>query len=89
MTTITAQIIGRGVKGEKGDQGIQGPQGVQGVQGVQGLKGDTGNNGITPVKGLDYFTDLEKDEMVQREDEITGIHYRTGVSNGVIFMEEV
>ena len=51
--------------------------------------GPKGDNGITPTKGVDYFTTLEKDEMVQREDEITGIHYRTGVSNGVIFMEEV
>lgn len=38
------------LKGEKGDTG---------AQGIQGEKGDT------PVKGEDYFTEEEKDEMVQ------------------------
>lgn len=61
------------LKGEKGDTGAQGPQGEKGdtgAQGPQGEKGDTGapgaagNDGHTPVKGVDYFTDADKAEMV-------------------------
>ena len=47
-----------GPKGEKGDPGIQGPQGEPGP------KGDPGTNGTTPVKGVDYYTDADKQEMV-------------------------
>lgn len=50
-----------GEKGEKGDRGEQGIQGIQGIQGVQGEKGDKGD---TPVKGVDYFTEAEKQEIV-------------------------
>lgn len=28
-------------------------------------KGDKGKNGYTPVKGLDYFTDADKQELIQ------------------------
>lgn len=42
-------------KGDRGDQGIQG---AQGIQGVKGDKGDT------PVKGTDYFTTADKEELV-------------------------
>lgn len=48
-------------KGDKGEQGIQGPQGIQGVQGIQGDKGDKGD---TPQKGVDYYTEADKTEMV-------------------------
>ena len=44
--------------GATGIQGPQGPQGIQGIQGVQGPKGDK------PIKGVDYFTETEKDAMV-------------------------
>ena len=46
----------------KGDTGAQGPQGIQGEP---GQKGATGEAGHTPVKGVDYFTDAEKSEMIQ------------------------
>ena len=49
-------------KGEKGDPGIQGPKGEQGEPGP---KGDPGTNGTTPVKGVDYYTESDKQEMVQ------------------------
>lgn len=52
----------QGVQGEKGDTGAQGPQGVQGPQGE---KGATGAAGYTPVKGTDYFTQSEINEIVQ------------------------
>ena len=41
-----------------------GPQGAQGVQGPQGVQGAQGNNGLTPVKGIDYYTEADKSEMV-------------------------
>lgn len=69
----------QGVQGEKGDKGDTGEQGMQGIQGVQGEKGDKGEQGIqgekgntgekgekgdTPVKGVDYYTEADKEEMV-------------------------
>lgn len=69
----------QGPKGDKGDAGEQGPQGEQGIQGVQGEKGDPGADGspgkdgadgapgadgYTPQKGVDYYTDDDKQEMV-------------------------
>lgn len=65
------------IKGEKGDKGERGERGLQGTQGIQGIKGDKGDSGkdgangangkdgYTPVKGVDYFTDVDKAEMVQ------------------------
>lgn len=43
---------------------IRGPQGLQGAQGEKGAKGDTGPAGHTPVKGVDYFTEADKQELV-------------------------
>ena len=50
----------KGDKGDTGEQGIQGEKGDQGIQGVQGLKGDKGD---TPIKGTDYFTEEEIQEI--------------------------
>lgn len=60
----------KGDKGETGATGAQGPQGIQGIQGEPGApgpkgdKGDTGAPGHTPVKGTDYFTEADKQELV-------------------------
>lgn len=60
-----------GPQGEKGDPGETGPQGPQGLQGEKGEKGDTGAqgpvgaDGYTPQKGVDYYTEADKEEMVQ------------------------
>ena len=40
------------IKGDKGDKGDPGP------------KGDNGADGHTPVKGVDYFTEADKQELV-------------------------
>lgn len=59
-----------GPQGPKGDTGPQGPQGVQGPKGDKGDKGDTGaagsngKDGKTPAKGVDFWTDADKAEMV-------------------------
>ena len=52
------------IKGDKGEQGIQGIQGETGAPGPKGDKGDTGADGHTPVKGVDYFTEADKQELV-------------------------
>ena len=60
-----------GLQGPRGETGPQGPRGETGLQGPrgetgpQGPQGDTGEAGYTPVKGVDYFTDAEKGEMIQ------------------------
>ena len=69
----------QGPQGEQGIQGIQGPKGDTGAPGaaftydmftpeqlaaLKGPKGDPGTNGTTPVKGVDYYTDADKQEMV-------------------------
>lgn len=41
------------------------PRGEKGEQGQKGETGATGEAGHTPVKGVDYFTDAEKSEMIQ------------------------
>lgn len=41
------------------------PRGDKGDQGAKGDTGATGEAGYTPVKGVDYFTDADKSEMIQ------------------------
>lgn len=53
-----------GEKGEKGDKGDTGATGPQGEKGDTGAAGSKGADGYTPVKGVDYYTDLDKTEMV-------------------------
>ena len=53
-----------GPAGATGATGPQGPQGATGATGPQGPKGDTGAAGKTPVKGTDYYTEADKNEMV-------------------------
>lgn len=67
----------KGEKGDKGDPGTTGEQGPAGEQGPKGEKGDTGDtgpqgpagpagaDGKTPQKGVDYYTEQDKQEMVQ------------------------
>lgn len=54
----------KGEPGAKGEQGIQGIQGETGAPGPKGDKGDKGADGHTPVKGTDYFTEADKQELV-------------------------
>lgn len=44
------------LKGEKGDKGEQGKQGIQGV---------AGQDGYTPLRGIDYWTQADKDAIKQ------------------------
>ena len=56
----------RGEKGDKGDPGADGPKGETGAQGSKGEPGPEGPQGPagkTPVKGTDYFTQADKQEI--------------------------
>lgn len=52
------------------------PKGQKGDKGDTGKQGDNGQNGTTPVKGKDYFTETEKQEIIKQH-----IHkYNTTIS---------
>lgn len=77
----------QGPVGPQGDQGIQGPKGDQGEQGIQGERGEKGEtgpegpagaNGYTPIKGTDYFTTADKNEIVGLvKEDLTNAGYQT------------
>lgn len=54
----------RGATGAKGDAGATGPAGVPGKDGAKGDPGTPGKDGHTPVKGTDYWTAADKQEIV-------------------------
>ena len=53
------------IKGPKGDAGADGAPGKDGGTGPQGPKGDPGADGKTPVKGTDYFTPADVEEIAR------------------------
>lgn len=54
----------RGATGAKGDAGATGPAGAPGKDGEKGDPGTPGTAGHTPVKGTDYWTAADKQEIV-------------------------
>lgn len=48
----------------KGDKGDKGDTGEKGQDGKNGANGTNGVDGKTPVKGTDYYTEADKQEMV-------------------------
>lgn len=60
----------QGIQGPKGDTGDTGPQGPTGPKGEtgepgpQGATGAAGADGKTPVKGVDYWTEEDKQEII-------------------------
>lgn len=66
----------QGEKGATGATGTAGPTGATGAQGPKGDKGDTGatgatgspgKDGYTPVKGTDYWTEADKQEILDED----------------------
>lgn len=55
----------QGPQGPKGDTGPQGEPGPAGKDGIDGATGPAGKDGKTPVKGVDYWTESDKQEIVQ------------------------
>lgn len=53
-----------GKDGRDGAPGIDGKDGQNGKDGVDGVPGQDGKDGYSPVKGLDYFTAEEKEEII-------------------------
>lgn len=60
-TDIVALV---GPAGPQGIQGPVGPAGQTGPQGPAGKDGQTGPAGYTPIKGTDYWTDTDKQEII-------------------------
>ena len=66
----TGAIGPQGPKGDTGSTGPKGPKGDTGATGPQGPKGDTGATGpqglagYTPQKGVDYWTETDKQEII-------------------------
>ena len=57
----------QGAKGDKGDPGEQGPRGETGATGAEGPAGKT------PVKGTDYFTEADKQEIASAAAELVDL----------------
>ena len=55
----------KGEKGDKGDPFTYADFTDKQLAGLKGAKGDKGDKGDTPVKGTDYFTEVEKNEIAQ------------------------
>lgn len=49
--------------GPPGSPGAKGDKGDKGDRGAQGMPGSNGADGRTPVKGVDYWTDADKNEI--------------------------
>ena len=76
----------KGDTGETGETGATGPQGPTGPQGETGPQGAAGADGKTPVKGTDYFTDSDVDEIAAAAAEkvdISGKLDKTGDGSNV------
>ena len=76
--TLTVKNGSKGSKGDKGDTGSQGEKGDKGdkgdtgVNGKDGATGEKGADGYTPIKGVDYFTEEDKAEIVKEVIESLG-----------------
>ena len=68
----------QGPKGDKGDTGEQGPQGEKGDTGATGAQGPAGANGYTPVRGTDYWTAADQEQIVS--DVLAALPNAQGVS---------
>lgn len=53
-----------GQPGERGPAGETGPAGPAGERGETGEAGPAGADGKTPAKGVDYWTDIDKTEII-------------------------
>ena len=54
----------KGDTGEKGEKGDTGPQGEKGLKGEKGDAGPVGAAGYTPQRGIDYWTEEDKENIV-------------------------
>lgn len=59
------------LKGDKGERGLKGEKGERGERGMQGEKGDK------PIKGVDYFTKRDVEEIASKAKPVRGKDYFT------------
>ena len=83
----------QGLKGDTGDRGLTGKQGEQGLQGPKGEKGEKGEKGPkgdSPIKGIDYFTDEDKREIIEDTVKVIEVDFATKdyVSNLVGYIND-
>lgn len=52
------------LRGPQGPEGPEGPEGERGQRGPTGPEGPEGPRGYTPVRGVDYWTDADRAQMV-------------------------
>ena len=71
--------IPKGEKGRKGDKGDKGDRGEDGINGKNGINGKDGADGHTPVKGVDYYTEADKNEI------ISGVLAKLPDGDGVLY----
>lgn len=62
-------------------EGIDGKDGVDGVDGVDGQDGQDGEDGYTPIYGIDYFTEQERQRMIK--DVLKDVKVKDGVSPNI------
>ncbi len=64
-TTFQQKLDSGALKGDPGEKGADGAPGKDGAKGADGLPGKDGADGKTPVKGVDYFTPAEVEQVAQ------------------------
>lgn len=53
------------LQGKDGKNGADGKDGADGANGKDGIDGQNGADGHTPVKGVDYWTDADRESVIQ------------------------
>lgn len=64
-TTFQQKLDSGALKGDPGKDGAPGEKGDPGEKGADGAPGKDGADGKTPVKGVDYFTAAEVEQVAQ------------------------
>lgn len=64
-TTFQQKLDSGALKGDPGKDGAPGAKGDPGEKGADGAPGKDGADGKTPVKGVDYFTPAEVEQVAQ------------------------
>lgn len=64
-TTFQQKLDSGALKGDPGKDGAPGAKGEPGEKGADGAPGKDGADGKTPVKGVDYFTTEEVEQVAQ------------------------
>lgn len=64
-TTFQQKLDSGALKGDPGKDGVPGEKGDPGEKGADGAPGKNGADGKTPVKGVDYFTPAEVEQVAQ------------------------